>query len=131
MIDVPVKDVIVSNSRYKIRTGMRGVFTAPPDCNIVVSDYSSQELRVAAAVSGDQEMLNTYYTERDNPFLVRPDTGEKYENPNCDLHFVSAKGIFPELANYPEWEALKASKTLELNNKSYRYLGKTCNFGRL
>lgn len=36
-----VEYIIESKSRYRTRLGMRGVFSAPPGYNVVVSDYSS------------------------------------------------------------------------------------------
>lgn len=120
---------LIETKKIRIKTGMRGVFTAPPGYNVCVSDYSSQELRVAAAASKDEAMLATYFLERTNPKKVRIDTGQEYDNPETDLHLVAALGIFPELLQYDEWDRLKMAKTLERNGKNYRFIGKTLNFG--
>lgn len=122
-------DGVIETRKIKIKQGMRSVFVAPPGFNVCVSDYASQELRVAAAASGDKGMLAPYFLEISCPKKIRPDTGEEYDNPETDLHLVAALGIFPKLMQLPEWERLSEAKKREKNGKNYRAIGKLLNFG--
>lgn len=89
-----------------------------------------QELRCAAAVSQDKEMLNTYYQERDNPKLIRPDTGEEFDNPYVDLHLVACLSIprFSYLNECKPWELMNMAKTANEKGIVPRSVGKVQNF---
>jgi DNA polymerase-1 len=45
--------------------GVRQLFIAPPGKTLVVADYSQIEMRLAAVVSGDQELLDIYEKDDD------------------------------------------------------------------
>jgi len=85
-----------------------------------------QELRIAAAVSKDKEMLNTFFTERDNP-TIRDEEGE-FDNPLVDLHVNAALSIFPHLNNVSLRKLMKASKEISPTGESYRGIAKIFNF---
>jgi hypothetical protein len=89
-----------------------------------------QELRIAAALSNDLNMLSVYKRERDNPYDI-DEQGNKYLSPDTDLHLQAAIGAFPDLLNYHPRNRLKESKKKreELNGQSYRSIGKLINFG--
>jgi DNA polymerase I-like protein with 3'-5' exonuclease and polymerase domains len=93
-------------------------------------DFASQELRIAAALSQDKVMLDTYLLERDNPYLIHPETGNRYKNPMTDLHLVATLSMIPYayLKELPLWEVLAASKVVEADGKCPRDKGKTFNF---
>lgn len=85
-----------------------------------------QELRIAAAVSRDREMLNTFFTERDNP-TINDEEGE-FPNPLVDLHVNAALSIFPHLNNVSLRKLMKASKEISPTGESYRNIAKIFNF---
>lgn len=48
-----------------------------------------QEVRAAAVVSKCPTMLAVYEQEVTTPYLIRPDNGEEYPNPEIDMHLVA------------------------------------------
>lgn len=76
-------------------------------------------------------MLKVYEQEVSSPFLIREDNGEKYANPNVDMHLVGARAIFPFIEEYPLWEQLKISKKALPDGIKPRNAGKVFNFGKL
>jgi DNA polymerase I-like protein with 3'-5' exonuclease and polymerase domains len=79
------------------------IFVAPPGWKIVAADLSQIELRIAAWMSGDAEMLSIYLA-------------------NGDIHSATAK-IVANLSD-AEWDALDKKKKKELRTKA-----KVVNFG--
>lgn len=112
----------------KLKTSLRQAFVAPEGYVWGSFDYSGMELRIAAAVARDKEMLKVFKKERDDPYLYKED-GTKYKDPLCDLHIVSAMSIFPELREVPLWDLAKVSKEPSINGVSPRSIGKVCGFG--
>ena len=112
------------------KTSLRGCVQAKPGSVILDLDFAAQELRIAAALSGDKVMLDTYFLERDNPFLIHPETGEQYNNPLTDLHLIATMNMGPYayLKDVPLWEVAKACRVKEADGKPPRDKGKTFNF---
>lgn len=109
---------------------LRSCVKAKPNTVLLDIDFASQELRIAAALSQDKVMLNTYLLERDNPFLIHPETGEKYKNPMTDLHLVATLSMAPYayLKDVPLWEVRAASEIKGADGTCPRDKGKTFNF---
>lgn len=114
----------------KMEVSMRKAFVSPHGWSWASLDYASQELRIAAAVSRDEAMLNVYRKERDDPYDMDSE-GNKYISPYIDLHYLSAEGVFPQLLKCVGSDRLSESKKKreELNGQAYRSIGKTLNFG--
>ena len=113
---------------YKIKTTVRRALgAAPPGMSVGIADYSSQELRVIACVAQIKNMLTAFFSERDNPILIRPDTGEEYVNPDSDLHTYAASKMYPELQSVPKWELVKEAKK-DMGGWKRRDRGKVCGF---
>ena len=121
------KEVTLLSGKH---TSLRGCVVARKGSVLIDLDFSGQELRIAAALSGDEVMLNTFMLERDNPYLIHPDTGEKYENPLTDLHLVAAMNMKPYayLKDVPLYEVARLSKAKGPDGRSPRGNGKTFNF---
>jgi len=88
------------------REGFRECFIPEKGYSFIVTDYSQQELRIAASVSCDAFMLNAYKNEK-------------------DLHSAMAAGLMH--MSYDEFVKLKDSGDTEA--KSKRDIAKTVNFG--
>lgn len=112
------------------KVSLRGCVMAKPGGVILDLDFSAQELRIAAGLSGDTRMLNTFMLERDNPYLIHPETGEKYANPMTDLHLVAtlSMGPYEYLKDLPLWEVGAACRVKGADGKAPRDKGKTFNF---
>lgn len=111
-------------------TSLRGCVMAGPGSVLMDLDFSGQELRIAAALSRDKVMLDTYMLERDNPYQIHPDTGEQYLNPMTDLHLVATMAMAPYayLKDLPLWEVMKVAKIKGPDGTDPRSKGKTFNF---
>jgi DNA polymerase I-like protein with 3'-5' exonuclease and polymerase domains len=109
---------------------LQGCVRAKPGKVILDLDFAGQELCIAAAISGDERMLNTFILKRDVPYLKHPDTGEMYKNPDTDLHLIATKSIttYSYLNDLPPWEVLAASEIKGPDGKSPRSKGKVLNF---
>lgn len=113
----------------KILAHPRMPFCAPKGKLIVECDYSSQELRIGAALSKDQKMTNAFLA----PEFIEV-SGEKYPNPTADLHSISSiycinPGWFE---NTPENLWVKRSKEVPPGQKcSPRDYGKRLNFAEI
>lgn len=109
---------------------LRSCVKAKPGTVLLDIDFASQELRIAAALSQDKVMLDTYLLERDNPYLIHPETGEKYKNPATDLHLVATMAMAPYayLKDIPLWEVRAASEIKGTDGTCPRDKGKTFNF---
>lgn len=124
----------MSGKDIKVRSGrqlsLRSCVKAKPGTVILDLDFKAQELRIAAALSQDKVMLDTYLLERDNPYLIHPETGENYDNPMVDLHLVATltMSTFSYLKDLPLWEVKAASETKGPDGTSPRSKGKVFNF---
>lgn len=73
-------------------------------------------------------MINAFFdAEVHNPYLVRPDTGEKYKNPDSDMHTLAATGLYPELQKVDKWNLTKEAKK-DMGGWNRRTRGKICGF---
>lgn len=73
-------------------------------------------------------MINAFFdAEVYMPYLINPNTNEKYVNPDGDLHCLAACSMYPELKSIPKWEVLKESKK-DMGGWSRRDRGKVCGF---
>jgi DNA polymerase-1 len=64
--------------RTELGRGIRTAFVAPEGCVLVSADYSQIELRVAAAMAGDEDMMQTF---RDGLDLHQQTAAELYDVP--------------------------------------------------
>ena len=112
---------------------IRKMFLAPKDHVLIFSDYSGQETRVLAALSGDLNLIRAY-----NPCFKCPDVdscpkkkgvAEKDLPLKCheqDLHSMVAKILYPDiLKDIPVWE-IKGNKDKKV--KRCRSLSKAITF---
>jgi len=93
-------------NRLNKRVGFRECFVPKEGYSFIITDYSQQELRIAASVSCDAFMLNAYKHEK-------------------DLHSAMAAGLMH--ISYEEFIQLKDSGDKEAKLK--RDIAKTVNFG--
>ncbi len=102
---VPIQGIPARDDPTKPRVAhsLRRVFVPRPGYIFVKADYASQELRIAANVSGEQKWIAEYEKESK--------TGEP-----ADLHFLTAQAFYPGLT--------KDSPDYKLK----RNAGKTANF---
>lgn len=121
------KDIKVKSGR---QLSLRSCVKAKPGTVLQDIDFKAQELRIAAALSQDKVMLDTFLLERDNPYLIHPETGERYKNPMTDLHLVATLSMEPYayLKDVPLWEVRAASEIPGPDGKCPRDKGKTFNF---
>ena len=113
---------------YKIKTTVRRALGAAPEGMCVgIADYSAQELRIIACVAQITNMLSAFFSERDNPVLVNPHTGEEYSNPDSDLHTYAASKMYPELQRVPKWNLVAEAKK-DMGGWKRRDRGKVCGF---
>jgi DNA polymerase I-like protein with 3'-5' exonuclease and polymerase domains len=78
---IPARD---DPKKPKVAHSLRRMFISRPGYVLVKVDYASQELRIAASVSGEEKWIKEYEKE--------VDTGE-----SADLHFMTAQAFFPGL----------------------------------
>jgi DNA polymerase I-like protein with 3'-5' exonuclease and polymerase domains len=97
---IPARD---DPKKPKVAHSLRRMFIARPKYVMVKVDYASQELRIAASMSGEQKWIAEYEKETQ--------TGE-----SADLHFLTAQAFFPGLT--------KGSPDYKIR----RNAGKTANF---
>lgn len=119
-------------NRYKEKTTIRrAIGAAPPGMCIGISDYSAQEVRVVSCIAKIQKYIDAFFdAEVYNPYLIRPDTNERYVNPNGDSHCLSAQGLYPELklvAQKEPWNLIKEAKK-DMGGYDRRTRGKICSF---
>jgi len=114
---------------YQLTTTVRKALgAAPPGMCVGISDYSAQEVRAIACIGKIQRMIDAYFdAEVHNPYLINPNTGEKYKNPDSDMHTIAATGLYPELQATPKWDLLKAAKA-DMGGWNRRTRGKICGF---
>jgi len=109
----------------------RHCFVAPAGYSLVSVDYKSQEMLIAAVLSGDKLMLASFSEPPTKTTVV---DGEEvtYPNPVTDLHLLTTKDCcFPNFfEGKPEHEWLSiAKKTTTPAGKALRDVAKTVNFG--
>lgn len=115
----------------KEKVSFRRIFCAPDNMVWVSADFKSQELRIAAAVSGDKNLNSVYELERQylNNIIALPvdPDGNKYDDPRIDPHIMASKAMSEEvkdlIINKP-WEANTNHPVV----KHYRQSGKVLNF---
>jgi len=104
------------------------VVMAPPGRVITSCDYSGQELMVAACVSNDEVMLQSFKLPEQITIA-----GITYDNPYADLHTLTTKNCcFPQLfENVPEhlWVSTARNPDLIKLKGDPRSYGKRLNFG--
>ena len=109
----------------------RHCFVAPPGFSLVSVDYKSQEMLIAAVLSGDKLMLASF-EEPPTKTVVVEGKEITYPNPATDLHLLTTKDCcFPQFfEDKPEHEWLKIAKnTTTSSGKALRDVAKTVNFG--
>ena len=89
----------------------------------VSADFKSQELRIAAAISGDKNLNAVYqledeYTKGIRPLPVDPQ-GNTYADPRVDPHIMASTSMSAEVKNLvlnEPWNANESNKLI----KTYR-----------
>lgn len=130
----------VGGTEVTLSTTLRSGFVAPEGYVLASIDYSSQELYVAAVLSGDQTMLQAFKSpeklpllDADNNPIVKDGQAVYYKNPDADLHTITAQGCcYPELfRNQPkhEWVGIAKDASLISAKGSARDAAKRVNFG--
>lgn len=84
-------------------------------------DYAAQEIRVAAALSQDRALIETYLKEQSQPFLLDSNglplvrsNGQPFKNPETDVYIQTAIQTFPEMQGLrPEEIEDKANEPLK------------------
>ncbi len=101
---------------------------APTGYSIVSADYQAMELYIAAVLSGDEIMLNTF---RVSPKVTVE--GKEYANPDSDLHTLTAQGCcFPQIfEGKPKhlWVSIAKDESAIAQKGSARDFAKRTNFG--
>lgn len=115
----------------KEQVSFRRVFCAPRDMVWVSADFKSQELRIAAAISGDKNLNAVYnledeYTRGTRPLPLDPE-GNTYADPRVDPHIMASTSMSAEVKNLVLNEPWKANESNKLI-KTYRKKGKVLNF---
>jgi len=96
----------------------RCCFVSKSGHHMIGSDFSGQELCIAASLSGDPLMCN---------ILSQPDKlPDGSKNPDADLHSIAANGMFPEVSIAEIAEGAKDAKGMK-----YRDYGKILNFSTI
>lgn len=96
----------------------RCCFVSQPGYHMIGSDFSGQELCIAAALSGDPLMCN---------ILSQPEKlPDGSKNPDADLHSIAANGMFPEVT-----VAEIAAGAKDAKGMKYRDYGKILNFSTI
>lgn len=93
-------------------SGFRELFIAPPGKRFIICDFSQIELRIAAELANERNMIEAF-------------------NANRDLHTTTAVLIWGNGATYEEFEAILNDKHHSRFSeiKGYRQLAKSANFG--
>lgn len=92
---------------YEVKLNARVVISAPKDRVLISCDYSSQEALVAAVVSGDARMINTFSPDVPDKIPLNPqylanfvseykDDPNYCDNPDKDLHTLSGMLTAPD-----------------------------------
>ena len=110
-------------------------FVAPPGKVIISCDFSSQETLVAAALSQDPVMMESFlqppYMRADGTLTDTPGP-DTYDNPDVDLHTLSAKAFcFPEIFEgrpKHEWVAIARDEEMIRLPGNARSYGKRVNY---
>ena len=114
---------------YAVNTTVRkAVGAAPAGMCVGISDFASQEIRSIACIANISKYIDAYFeAEVNNPTLIRPDTKAQYINPKSDTHVLSAKAMYPELNDVPDWDLIKEAKK-DMGGWDRRTRGKICSF---
>jgi len=104
---------------------MRDIFKAKKGSVWVSIDFSSQELRIAAALAKELVMLEAFLA----PATIKhPITLEDVPNPVADLHIQAATSIFTDLNDVEPWDLDRVARKTLPNGKNPRKMGKILNF---
>ena len=137
---------LTNTDLVKVTVSSRHGFVAPEGYSLVAIDYSSQELFIAAVISNDQAMLNSFLPNdklADYIPVLTADGSIKLENgkpvmaknPLKDLHCLTAvKCCYPHIfKGMPQYDWLNISKNVSLISSKgcARDYGKKVNFGML
>jgi len=131
---------------YEVKLNARVVISAPKDRVIVSCDYSAQEALVAAVVSGDARMLNTFSPDVPDKIPLNPaylanfvseykDEPNYCDNPDKDLHTLSgmltAPAVFQDRQRH-EWCCIaRDTKYSPDGKRTIRDIGKLINFASM
>jgi len=86
-----------------------------------------QEGRTIACIAKIQKLIDGFFTEVTEPYLINPITGEEYENPASDMHTAGALALYSELKHIPIWDLVKEAKK-DMGGWSRRQRGKILGF---
>lgn len=119
---------------YKFTVNPRMLMMAKPGRVMCSIDYKSQELYVAAVVSNDPVMLQTFLP--DTPKTIKGPDGKDYKNPKKDLHLLTAVSCeYSYFQGKPEWQwndiARDESLCKHIKGSLRDAVGKRINFGSL
>lgn len=96
---------------YKLTTTVRKALgAAPPGMCVGISDYSAQEGRAIACIAKIEKLIQGFFTEITEPYLINPTNNSKYKNPASDMHTGGALALYPELEQVPKWNLVKEAK---------------------
>lgn len=116
---------IDKNRDIKLSLSMRDIFK-PKEGSVWVSiDFSSQELRIAAALAKESVMLQAFKADTT---IKHPITKEDVPNPIADLHIQAATSIFPDLNKVEPWDLDRVARKTLPSGKNPRKMGKILNF---
>jgi len=130
------------DGKYYIKLNPRTLIQAPEGYVLVSADYASQELRIAAAVSGDPVMLKSFLDdcpEAPDKIPVPEDYDGEYKNhealgknPEKDLHTMTAHASFGQyFINRPKYEWCCISREIKVNGTAIRKWAKFISFGTI
>jgi len=112
------KDATTKAGKPVYLVSYRCCFVSKFGYEMIGSDFSGQELCIAAALSGDPLMCN---------ILSQPEKlPDGSKNPDADLHSIAANGMFPEVSVSDIAAGAKDAKGMK-----YRDYGKILNFSTI
>jgi DNA polymerase I-like protein with 3'-5' exonuclease and polymerase domains len=84
----------------KILISNRSGYVAPEGYALASADFRKQELAIAALVSGDPKMIQTFR----EPLTLMAPNGKKVKNPAADIYVTAALSMYPELKEQTVYE---------------------------
>jgi hypothetical protein len=142
-INIPSFSSKAEELTYLLKFTPKMLIQAPPGRLIVACDFASQELFIAAILSGDPTLLQSFLPDSpESPDLipVPPNYAGIYQsssalgaNPYKDLHTLAGKQSYPDyFQDAPEylWCAIARSQKV-IGENTIRDIGKIINYGSL
>lgn len=131
-----------SDGKYYLKLNPRTLIQAPKGYVLVSADYASQELRCAAAVSGDPVMLKSFLDdcpEAPDNIPVPEDYDGEFKNhealgknPEKDLHTMTANASFGQyFVGRPKYEWCCIARETKVNGQAIRKWAKFISFGTI